>query len=355
MTDQDLTAQLLENVMEACEHGRSFYIRGGNSKKHILGRDCDAPELDVSQHRGIVDYQPGELVITARAGTPLTELVDALSCEGQILPFEPPLFSGQATLGGTLACNLSGPARPWWGSIRDAVLGVQLINGRGELLNFGGRVMKNVAGYDMSRLQAGALGTLGLITQVTLRLLPAPEASTTLSYAVDRQEALAIMNRRGGEPRPLSGAAWSNERLYLRLSGAASAVHHTSSLWGGEQPGDAQNIWNALREWQLSFFATPGPLWRLSVPGTAPLPADAGEFVLDWGGAQRWLRSEASATEIHRMVSKAGGHATLFRGGDRSGEVRATASPAAKRLHQRLKQALDPQGLFNPGRLYDWL
>lgn len=354
MIEQDLGATLLEQVNQARDHGHQLYIRGGNSKRHLLGRSCEAVELDVSGHSGIVDYQPGELVVTARAGTSLSQLAHIVALERQVLPFEPPVLAGRATLGGTLACNLSGPARPWQGSIRDAVLGVQLINGRGELLNFGGQVMKNVAGYDVSRLQAGALGTLGLVTQVTLKLLPAPETSATLAYDMSLAEAMATMQRRGVEPKPLTGAMWTEGRLYLRLSGAASAVAETARRWGGDQGAALNGIWEALREWQLPAFGSTQPLWRLSLRNNAELPGLEPALV-DWGGTQRWLTGEQDAGEIHRAAQAAGGHATLFRGGNRAGEVRGDAGPVARRIQQRLKHALDPQGLFNPGRLYSWL
>ena len=226
-----------------------------------MGRDCEAKPLEVSGHRGIVDYQPDELVLCARAGTPLRTLQDTLAEHNQVLPFDPPMFGGRATLGGTLACNLSGPGRPWYGSIRDATLGVKLVNGKGELLQFGGKVMKNVAGYDVSRLQAGALGTLGVITEINLKVLPRPESSITLAYEMDAATALATMNRRAVEPKPLSGACWFNGTLYLRLSGAASAVGKTASIWGGSACAETETPWTGLREMDLPCFTGDAPLW----------------------------------------------------------------------------------------------
>jgi glycolate oxidase FAD binding subunit len=352
MTDRsDL---FVEAVQRAREAGVPVYIRGGGSKHHLLGRECPAEALDVSGHQGIIDYQPGELVITARGGTPVSTLLTTLQAEGQTLSFEPPTLSGRATVGGTLACNLSGPGRPWGGSIRDRVLGVQLINGRGERLNFGGQVMKNVAGYDLSRLQAGALGTLGILSAVSLKVEPLPEHSLTLRYDLSAAEAVDTMNRRAGEPAPLTGAFWLQGRLHLRLAGAASAVEHTAQRWGGEVLDRGAEPWDGLREMTLPFFAGDEPLWRLCVQATAPVRHEEATLI-DWCGAQRWLRGEYGRPEVDGLAGEAGGHATLFSGGDRSAEVRPPLSATETSLHQRLKHAFDPDGVLNPGRLYSWL
>ncbi len=351
--DADCSEQLIDALAAARAAGSPCYLRGGGSKRHLSGRDCTAAELDLSTHRGIIDYQPGELVITARGGTPVAAVLDTLRAEGQTLAFEPPVMSGRATLGGTLACNLSGPGRPWGGSVRDRVLGVQLINGRGERLNFGGRVMKNVAGYDISRLQAGALGTLGILSEISLKVEPLPEHSLTLRFDMPADAAIETMNRRAGEAAPLSGACWLEGQLYLRLSGAASAVEHTAGNWGGERLAGSAGPWEGLREMTLPFFAGDAPLWRLSVQATAPVSHDS--TLLDWCGAQRWLRGDVSRDEMDRLAAQAGGHATLFRGGDRTAEVRPPLSPTETTVHRRLKRAFDPDGILNPGRLYSWL
>ena len=351
----DCTESMLSAVRNALERQRPLRISAGGSKQHIAGRSCAAEMLDISAHRGIVDYQPGELVITARAGTALVDIVTALAAENQILPFEPPQFAGRATLGGTLACNLSGPARPWYGSVRDAVLGTRLINGKAELLRFGGQVMKNVAGYDISRLQAGAMGTLGIMTEISIRVLPRPESSVTLRYEMLAPEAVAVMNQRAGQTRPLSGAFWLDGKLYLRISGAESAVQHTAKIWGGDLLGAAEDLWSELRDMSLPFFAGDEPLWRLSLNSSAVPSGYPAQALIDWGGAQRWLRGDFLLPELQRVAQKAGGHATLFSGGDRSGEVRPTPGAAAQGLQRRLKHAFDPQGILNPGRLYGWL
>lgn len=350
----DQSTALAETVAQACATGRQLYITGGNSKSGLLGRRCDADTLSVAGHTGVVDYHPGELVLTARAGTPIAELNALLAAEGQCLSCETPDFAGRATLGGSLACNLSGPARPWSGALRDLVLGVRLINGKGEQLRFGGQVMKNVAGYDVSRLQAGALGTLGVITEVSLKVMPQPEHCLTLAYEMPVREALARMLRHAAEPRPLTGACWFDGRLYLRLAGARAAVAHTAQHWGGEQlPGDTP--WNALRETAVSLFDGDAPLYRISLAPHSELGLEADGLMLDWGGAQRWVPAENGGAELAMAATAAGGHAWLYRGGDRSAETAPALAPALQALHQRVKQALDPAAVLNPGRLYSWL
>jgi len=351
----DRSEHIIAALRQARDSRRPVTIRAGDSKRHLAGRECEYAPLDISGHRGIVDYQPQELVITARAATPLQEISAILCANNQILSFEPPLFDGRATLGGTLACNLSGPARPWGGSIRDMVLGVKLINGKCERLNFGGRVMKNVAGYDVSRLQAGALGTLGVVTEVSLKVLPRAEKTVTLRYEMSAQDAMLTMNRRAGTPKPLSGACWLDGQLHLRLSGAASAVDSTAAQWGGDILHNCALLWEGLREMTLPFFDGEAPLWRFSVNACAPLQPDFGPTLIDWCGAQRWVRGEHSRTALHQAAMEAGGHVTLFRGGDRSAEVRSPLSAVEQRLQQRLKRAFDPDGILNPGRLYSWL
>ena len=352
---RDHSRLIIEAIKDARSSRRPLYISAGNSKRDWVGRHCDAQELNVSGHTGIVNFQPAELVLTARAGTPLEDISSVLQQQNQVLPCEPPLFAGKATLGGTLACNLSGPARPWAGSIRDMVLGVQLINGKGECLNFGGQVMKNVAGYDVSRLQAGALGTLGVLTEISLKVLPRHEHSLTLVYEMTAQEAIETMNQRAGEPKPLCGAFWVDGRLHLRLAGAASAVAHTATQWGGETLPCDDTLWNELRDMTLPFFAGDTPLWRFSIKSTAPLAPDSGPLLIDWCGALRWVRGHHDGAMLQATASKGGGHVALFRGGDRSAEVRSPLSKVEQQLQQRLKQSFDPDGILNPGRLYSWL
>ena len=341
----DLSQAYSAAIREAAATGTPLYINGGGSKRHMLGRDCEGTALDVAAHRGVIDYQPDELVLTARAGTPIAELNALLAEQQQCLPFDPPLCGGRATLGGTVASNLSGPGRPWLGSARDATLGVTLITGRGQQLQFGGKVVKNVAGYDVSRLQAGALGTLGLITEVSLKVLPVPEQSLTLRYELDARTALAVMLERAREPRPLSAACWTAGHLYLRLSGASSAIQQTAARWGGERCDEAMTPWRALRERTLPFFSGDAPLWRHTpLPNEPLLPGKA--QLIDWGGAQRWIREEPPVDSSAL---------TLFAGGDRSSEVRGAVTPVQQRLQRRLKTVFDPAGILNPGRLYSWM
>ncbi|MEH6518164.1 MAG: glycolate oxidase subunit GlcE [Halioglobus sp.] len=349
----DLTQELQTAVASAARDGQAIYLQGGNTKRNLLGRECNATALSLSNHRGIIDYQPAELFITARAGTPLTDIEQTLAENNQTLACESPYFGGAATLGGTLACNLSGPGRPWYGAIRDLVLGLKLINGKGELLNFGGTVMKNVAGYDVSRLQAGALGSLGLISQATLKVSPRPEAHATLSYDMPASTAIRFMNERAGTPKPLSAAAWFEGRVYLRLSGAEAAVRHTAQLWGGECEDEAP-VWDQIRELSLPCIETQKGLWRLSCSPTASLTS-AQPLLMNWCGAQRWYGTDSNVDPQTKPLAQGIGHWVNFKGGDRMAETNPLLDPVQTRLHRKVKQAMDPAGVFNPGRLYSWM
>jgi glycolate oxidase FAD binding subunit len=292
-------------------------------------------------------------VITARAGTRLAEIKSALTTRRQCIACEPPQF-GDATLGGVVAAGLSGPRRATAGSLRDFVLGVKLMDGEGRELNFGGQVMKNVAGFDVSRLITGSLGTLGLILEVSLKVLPLPLAEATLRFEMPQGQALAAMNRWAGQPVPLAATCWHDDVLTLRLSGAPAAITAACEKLGGERVAEAEaaSFWAALREQTTPFFAGDAPLWRLSLPSVTP-PLDLpGPVLIEWGGAQRWLRGTVDVASLREMAARAGGHATLFRGGDKAGGVFAPLPPALMEVHRRLKQSFDPYGVFNPGRLY---
>ncbi len=350
----DLAQELVERVKEACAQARILNICGLNSKKFI-GRQAVGNTLDVAAHSGILDYQPSELVITARAGTPVSQIELELNKNGQTLPFEPP-FMSSASIGGTLACNLSGPARPWQASVRDAVLGIRLINGMGEQLRFGGTVIKNVAGYDLSRLQAGALGTLGVITEVSLKVIPRHDESVTLVRTSNAQEAILEMNRLSGLPIPITGACWFDEQLYIRLQGAKSAVRSAQSSLSGEEMDSGENFWNSLRDQRSVFFEGDAPLWRFSVRSSVKMPNCDGRWLIDWGGAQRWLRGEIQdRAGMEQWARDAGGQLSLFRGGNRADEVFQTLPAKKQELLKALKKAFDPAGILNPGRLYSWL
>jgi len=345
--DQDNSAALLEQVAQALRENTPLRIRGGDSKA-FLGRPVQAEPLDLRSHRGIVSYDPTELVISARAGTPLAELEAALAEHQQMLPCEAPRFSG-ATVGGTLAAGLSGPRRPWAGAVRDFALGTRVISGEGKLLRFGGEVMKNVAGYDLSRLMAGSFGCLGVITEVSFKVLPKPRACTSLRLPLDLPQALERLAEWGQQPLPISAACHDGEVLRLRLEGGEGSVHSACQRLGGER--ESADFWEALREQQLPFFAAPGALWRLSLPSHCGPLALPGVQLVDWAGAQRWLKSDADAAQIRAIVSEVGGHATCFTAGVTDAPFQPLP-PTLLRYHRQLKEQLDPQGLFNPGRLY---
>lgn len=330
-------------------------IRGGSSKD-FYGGLASGDLLDTRGHAGIVSYEPTELVVTARCGTPLVELESALAARRQCLACEPPHF-GDATVGGAVAAGLSGPRRAAVGSLRDFVLGVKLMDGEGRVHRFGGEVMKNVAGFDVSRLVTGSLGTLGLILEVSLKVLPVTPGDASLRFEMPQDKALEAMNRWAGQPLPLVASCWQDGVLTLRLAGARAAVEAACARLGGSVVADAEALvfWQGLREQTADFFGGEAVLWRLSLPSVAPpldLPA---VMLIEWGGAQRWMRGDADVARIRDVAARAGGHATLFRGGQgeqRSGGVFTPLPPPLMEVHRRLKQSFDPYGVFNPGRLY---
>lgn len=347
----DLVTHLQDTVRNAAAHNIPLRIVGGDSKA-FYGRATTGDPLSIAGHSGIVDYEPSELVLTARAGTPLNEIETLLADNKQMLAFEPPHYGAHATLGGTLACGFSGPRRPYAGAARDFVLGMKILNGTGELLSFGGQVMKNVAGYDVSRLMVGALGTLGVILETSIKVLPQPAEELTLAREADDREALHLMNEWAGRPLPLSACCHDGERLFMRLSGAATAVRAARLKLGGEPIADGARFWENVRELHHGFFTSNAVLWRLSVPPAAS-PLDLpGQWFIDWGGAQRWLRTTAAADIIRTAAERAGGHATQFRGGDRDADVFQPLAAPLLALQQRLKQSFDPRAILNPGRLY---
>jgi glycolate oxidase FAD binding subunit len=341
---------LQEQIRAAAQRGTPVQLRGGGSKD-FYGNAPRGERVDTRVYGGIAAYEPSELVLTARCGTPLAEVESALAEKGQCLPFEPPHF-GQATFGGCIASGLSGPRRMSAGALRDFVLGVKLIDGRGRLLRFGGQVMKNVAGYDLSRLAAGSLGTLGLIAEASVKVLPRPQAEITLELELAQPAALDAMNRWAGQPLPVSATAWRDDRLQVRLSGAMAGVRAAASTIGGRELGDAGTFWSAVREHTDGFFAGEGPLWRIAVPSVAAPLEVAGAQLIEWGGALRWLRTDTDAARVREAARRAGGHATLFRARDKSAGAFAPLDPVLLRLHRALKSAFDPAGILNPGRLY---
>ncbi|WP_426169117.1 glycolate oxidase subunit GlcE [Pseudoduganella sp. R-34] len=352
--------QFRARIQAASADGTRLMLRGGGTKDWY-GQNVVGDVFDTRAYAGVVEYEPTELVVTARCGTPLADIEALLAQHGQMLAFEPPRFGAGSTIGGVVASGLSGPRRATAGALRDFVLGAQLMDGRGELLSFGGQVMKNVAGYDVSRLLAGSLGTLGLVTQVSLKVLPVPFCEATIRFEVDETGALRMMNEWAGRPLPVSATCWHGGMLTVRLSGAQAAVRAAQAGMGGEALAYGSAFWSALRDQRGDFFASAeagaAELWRLSVPSAASALVMRGEQLIEWGGAQRWLRVDHGVAEdIRRVAAAAGGHATRYRvaSEDLGAGVGAfhPLAPAIARIHERLKAAFDPAGIFNCGRMY---
>lgn len=345
----DMCQSLCEQIALSYAQKKPLQIMGGNSKPGFR-HHCAGEPVSVRSHTGIIDYEPAELVISARAGTPLLQIEETLHRQKQMLAFEPPCFSDLATLGGTIACGLSGPRRPYAGAVRDFMLGATIINGKGQALTFGGRVMKNVAGYDLSRLMVGAMGTLGLISEISLKVLPKPEKDITLQFDFDAETAIKRCNAWSGKALPVSASCIRDGKLYLRLSGSSDALQAAQHKIGGEV-SESKTFWISMREQTHPFFTSADSLWRLSVaPATPPLPID-GEWLIEWGGGQRWLKTRADNKSVHQAACAAGGSATLF-DKTRNQRILQPLDPGLLSLHKRLKQALDPGNILNPGALY---
>ena len=349
---------LVAQVQDAAARRAALRIEGGDTKA-FYGNPADGECLSTLGLRGISDYAPTELVVTARAGTPLSEVEAALAERGQHLAFEPPRYAAGGTVGGMVAAGLSGPARAASGAVRDHVLGASLLSGRGEILSFGGQVMKNVAGYDVSRLLAGSLGTLGVILEVSLRTVPQPVESLTLAFEMDESAALERINRWGGQPLPITANAWLDGRLLVRLAGASAAVRSSAALLGGEAIAAHAAPWEALRDHRHAWFgsaraavAQGATLWRLSVKSTAPALGLASGGLAEWGGAQRWWFGHADAAVVRDLARAAGGHATRFLGPRNGIAAFAPLSAPAARIQRQLMAAFDPHGIFNRGRLH---
>jgi glycolate oxidase FAD binding subunit len=342
-----LTLEALQDrIRQSAARRAAVALRGGGTKD-FYGNAPRGEVLDTRGYAGIVSYEPTELVVTARCGTALSDLEKTLLESGQCLAFEPPHFGPGATLGGCVAAGLSGPRRAYAGALRDFVLGVKLIDGRGRLHGFGGQVMKNVAGYDVSRLAAGSLGTLGLIAEASLKVLPRPAAEMTLGFEMSEPGAIDSMNRWAGEPLPLSATLWHRGELHVRLSGAEPAVRAAARKIGGAAV-ESRELWTEVREHRHAFFAGDAPLWRLAVPSTAPPLGLPGETLIEWGGALRWVRG----ADPRDAARRAGGHATLFRAKEKNVEAFAPLDAVLMDVHRRLKAAFDPDGILNPGRMY---
>jgi glycolate oxidase FAD binding subunit len=351
--------RIVERVRAAAAQRKPLCIRGGGTKD-FYGEAPAGEPLDIRPLAGISSYEPTELVVTVRAGTPLAELEAALAEKRQGLAFEPPRFAAGGTVGGMVAAGLAGPARASVGGVRDYVLGATMLNGKAEVLTFGGQVMKNVAGYDLSRLLAGSLGILGVILEVSLKVVPQPMARATLRFELDQAQALARIAAWAGQPLPLSASAWWSGVLVVRLAGAAAAVEAAAAQLGGERvdPALADGFWTGLRDHGDEFFVGAAraidhgaTLWRLSVPGTAPPLVLTGEQLIEWHGAQRWVVTTASPALLRDAAARARGHAVAFRGEKPGGAFAPLPAPLA-RIHRELKAAFDPHRILNPGRLY---
>ncbi|GJL82892.1 MAG: glycolate oxidase subunit GlcE [marine bacterium B5-7] len=370
-------------VITAFKNKTPLCIRGGGSKD-FLGRTPMGQTLLTTEYHGIVDYDPAELVLTARCGTPVEEVESLLREHGQMLPFEPPLFehgmsndrgshsrdadsesektpSGSSTVGGMVAAGLSGPRRPWSGSVRDYILGTVCVNGCGEVLKFGGQVMKNVAGYDVSRLMTGSLGTLGVVVEASFKVLPAPIKVATRMLEMDEDSAHQFLKRMLATPTPIDATCYYDGQLYIRLSGSESGVGAGEAAVGGEQFDAGDELWRSLRNQNHEFFTQNDTadddidLWRLSLPPATPVLPVEPPTLVEWGGAVRWLRvrfQEFDHDEIESLCKKHGGHAIRFRSIDREAEMNPPADSVSRRLFENLKASFDPAGILNPGRLY---
>lgn len=357
---EDVISSWQARIRAAVAARSSLRIRGGGTKD-FYGQALAGDVLDTTACQGIVDYDPTELVITVRAGTRLAHVERTMRAESQMIACEPPRFGEEATIGGFVAAGLSGPRRPYAGAVRDLILGVRIVDGKGDDLRFGGRVMKNVAGFDVARLMTGALGTLGVISEVSLRCTPMPKAETTRVLQCSADEAIRMTNEWGGKPLPLTATCYHAGRLAVRLSGAAPAVEAAVAKIGGVAlPGNDRGgaFWRSVREQTQPFFlaaASPGStLWRLSVKATAPYTDLDGEQLIEWGGALRWLHAteRTNAARVREWASVHGGHATLYRAADKTPGVFHPLTEPLHALHRRLKAAFDPAGVLNPGRLY---
>ena len=356
---QDIIDQYINTIRTAAKSKTPLFIRGGGSKDfygNSMNRDGH-DILSTTAYTGIIDYDPTELVMTARAGTSLADLETELQKQNQMLGFEPPHFGPEATLGGCVASGLSGPRRIYVGAARDFVLGIRMLDGNGSNLHFGGKVIKNVAGYDISRLITGSMGTLGLILEVSIKVLPIPPFELTLRMQMKEAEAIERMNQWAGKPLPISATCFYENNLTLRLSGAESAVRAARVKLGGELISDGAVFWNSIREQTHPFFQSGSSLWRLSLKSNAPPLKLLGQQLIEWGGALRWLACSGEHMDTEENIVRsesilADGNATLFRSNKRSDSVFHPPGPQMIKIYQRIKEKFDPVGIFNPGRMF---
>ena len=356
ITDNDISSLLQQQVRESIQNKTSLYIHGGNSKL-FYGNSVNAEALDVSQHTGIISYEPTELCLTVRAGTRLSDIENLLNEQNQILPFEPPQYTPNATIGGAVASGISGPRRAYTGSVRDAILGVKIINGDGEIVSFGGQVMKNVAGYDLSRMMVRSQGTLGVILEVSIRLLPKPAHDLTLSFEAKQDFALNFFQLSRTQQLPITASAWFNDQVYLRLSGSESSLISKQKKLGAETVEDSDVFWSDIRDHKHHFFGrTDKPLWRLSLPpATNQIVKIDDNQLIEWGGSQRWVNTNTPANIMRSIATSNKGYATLFRGEIPETPCFPSLDENLMKIHTQLKRNMDPHGLFNLGRIYSRL
>lgn len=341
-----------EQISAAIDQGKPIKVIGGNSKA-FLGRNIVGTQINMADYTGVISYEPTELFITVRAGTLLSEVKQVLAEQAQMLAFEPPEVNEKTTMGGVVATGLSGPRRPYAGSVRDFVLGIRCINGLAKELSFGGQVMKNVAGYDLSRLMTGAFGTLGILTEITLKVLPTPEFELTGFKEVPLQKALDTMHDISSRAIPVSASCFDGKKMLVRYSGNEKLVKESLKTSGFEEYENANEFWNKLRDYTSSIFLSDKPIWRLSVPSTSIVNLANDDYLIDWGGAQYWLASDRSKNEIFAMADELGGSALLFSGGDHNADIFQPLSDGLFKLHKELKQAFDPHRILNTGRMYE--
>jgi glycolate oxidase FAD binding subunit len=351
----DLTHTLQQQVQQAYASNTPLQIVGGGTKQ-FYGRLPCGESLNVAGHRGIIDYHPSELVLTARTGTPLVEINSLLAEQGQMLSFEPPLQGTNATLGGIVACGFSGVSRPFYGSVRDALLGCVVLEGQGRLIQAGGQVIKNVAGFDVPRLMVGAAGTLGVLLQVSLKVMPQPEAQLTCCLPMSEADALQQMLNLSRQSLPLSGLVYDGHSLYIRFAGIESAIRSAQAKWGGDilTETEAEAFWRDWNHQQHEFFRD-RELWRLSVPPATPILDIEGTCMYDWGGALRWYQTNESPSRLFAVAKQVNGHATFFRAQQRNQVLFQPLSDGLLHLNRKIKALFDPAGILNRNRLYtEW-
>ncbi len=345
--------ELAGRVRLAGERQNALHIRGGGSKEFFTGPPPETSEvIDCKSYNGIVSYEPSELVISVRAGTSLKAVESMLASRGQQFPFDPPSFSPNTTVGGMVASGFAGSRRPYAGAVRDAVLGVKMINGKGEVLQFGGQVIKNVAGYDVSRLMAGSFGTLGIILEVSLKVVPKPSCELTFEKPVQKDRLFTELKMIRQACNNLTGLASDGENIVFRLAGSEKSISQIADRLGGRRTINAESYWRSLKDHQQKFFDDDKPLWRISLPPACGELDVAGESLIDWGGALRWLKTEMKTDDIQDAVKIVGGNAILFRSPDKNGMQFSRLSPAVLGIHQRIKHSFDPKSILNSNYLF---